>query len=81
MNSLITTVFSSTRYIHMSTWPVPSTEKGSCGMMCSVSIPWNAPWSSRMSASLWPPAAGLSRLTSAVQKPVRFGPAWKLPPE
>jgi hypothetical protein len=40
MNSLMIAVSWSTMYIHMSMWPVPSTEKGSCGRMCSVSMPW-----------------------------------------
>jgi len=65
----------------MSTWPVPSTVNGSCGRMCSVSIPWKVSCSSRMKASVWPPVVGLSRVMSAVQNPVRFGPGWKLPPE
>ena len=81
MNSEITTVFSSTRYIHMSMCPVPSTENGSCGRTWRVSIPWNESWSSRTSESLNPSLDGLSRFTSAVQKPERPGPGWKLPPE
>ena len=39
MNSLMIAVSWSTMYIHMSMWPVPSTVNGSCGRMCSVSMP------------------------------------------
>ena len=56
----------------------PSTEPGSWGRMCSVSIPWYWSWSSWRNGSLKP---GLSRLINEVTKPDRFGPGWKLPPE